>query len=332
MPTPWRCRLRWAAFCAPHSKVVLVRRILVASVAVSLLLAGCGSSESDSGSAGSSTLDSVKISKAKNPKVTVDKGFSVSKTTSKVVTEGGGDAVAAGDSIMVNYVAVNGRTGKQFDSSFTTEKPMTLTLSETAILPGFIKGLEKQKIGSRVLVAIPPKDGFGGAQKQLDIKKNDTMVFLFDVVSKVPTEVTGKSKALPSSLPKIKLDADKHPSGFTKTKTTKAKQTKASSHVVIQGDGPELAAGQTLTAQYVGQVYPDGDVFDESWTSAARSFQVGADSLIKCWDQQLVGQKIGSRVVLVCPADTAYGDTPPDGGKIKAGDTLIFAIDLLSAS
>ena len=44
------------------------------------------------------------------------------------------------------------------------------------------------------------------------------------------------------------------------------------------------------------------------------------------------GQKIGSRVVLVCPADTAYGDSPQAGGKIKPGDTLIFAVDLLDAS
>ncbi len=309
-----------------------MRRILLASVAVSLLLAGCGSSDSDGGSGGSGSLDDVKVSKAKNPKVSVDKGFTVSKTTSKVISEGAGDSVVEGDSVMVNYVAVNGRTGKQFDSSFTTEKPMTMALVQKSILPGFIKGLENQKIGSRVLVAIPSKDGFGQAQEQLDIKKNDTMVFLFDIVSKVPTEATGKSKALPSSLPKIKLDADKHPSGFTKTSSTKSKQSKASSYTVIQGDGPKLEAGQTLTAQYVGQVYPDGDVFDESWTSAARSFQVGSGSLIKCWDDLLVGQEIGSRVVLVCPADTAYGDSPQEGGKIKPGDTLIFSIDLLSAS
>lgn len=311
--------------------VVLVRRILMASVAVSLLLAGCGSSDSDgSDSSASGSLDSVKISKAKSPKVSVDKGFSVSKTASKVVTDGSGATVIEGDSINVNYVAVNGRTGKQFDSSFTTAKPMTLTLAEKAILPGFIKGLKDKKVGSRVLVAIPPKDGFGQAQEQLDIKKDDTMVFLFDIVSKA--EVAGKSKALPSSLPKITFDAAKHPSGFTKTSSTKAKQTKASAHTVIQGEGATLEAGQTLTAQYVGQVYPDGDVFDESWSSAPRAFEVGTAKLIKCWDDLLVGQKLGSRVVLVCPADTAYGDKPQEGGKIKPGDTLIFAIDLLSAS
>lgn len=307
-------------------KVVLVRRILLAAAATSLLLAGCGGSDS-----GGSGLGSVTVSKASSPKVTVAKGFSATKTTSKIVNEGAGPEVKTGDSVKVNYVAVNGRTGKQFDSSFTSNKPLTIPLVKDSILPGFIKGLTGQKIGARVLVSIPPKDGFNAAQKSLDIKKNDTMIFLFDLVSKVPTEVTGTAKKLPSDVPAIKLDKDNHPSGFTKTSKTAKKVATEKAYTVIQGKGATLAAGQTLTAQYVGQVYPDGGVFDESWSTSPRSFQVGAGSLIKCWDDLLVGQKIGSRVVLTCPADKAYGDSP-QGDVIKKGDTLIFAIDLLDAS
>jgi FKBP-type peptidyl-prolyl cis-trans isomerase len=309
-----------------------VRRILFATIAASMFLSGCGGDSDGGSAAGNGDLDSVTVSNAASPKVKVGKGFSVDKTKSKVVKEGGGEAIAEGDSVKLNYVAVNGRTGKQFDSSFTTQKPLTVTLTTKTILAGFVKGLDQQKVGSRVLVAISPKDGFGKANKQLETKKDDTLVFLFDVVSKVPTEVTGEAKALPSSLPKITLDADQHPSGFAKTSKTAATQTKESLHTVIQGDGAPIESGQTLTAQYVGQVYPDGKVFDESWTKGAASFPVGTGGLIKCWDDLLVGQKLGSRVVLVCPSDTAYGETPPDGGVIKAGDTLMFAIDLLDAS
>ena len=85
-------------------------------------------------------------------------------------------------------MAVNGRTGKQFDNSFTSKSPLTLTLDEHSALPGFLKGLTGQKVGSRVLVAIPPKDGFGQARTELGIKADDTMVFLFDIVAKVPAE------------------------------------------------------------------------------------------------------------------------------------------------
>ena len=54
--------------------------------------------------------------------------------------------------------------------------------------------------------------------------------------------------------------------------------------------------------------------------------------VIACWKDHLPGQKLGSRIVLVCPADTAYGDSPQPGGPIKPGDSLVFAIDLLDAS
>ncbi len=305
-----------------------MRRILLATVAAtSLVLAGCGGGDS-----GGSGLDDVKVSSSKNPKVTVAKGFKVTKTTSKVVKKGGGDKVASGDSIKISLAGVNGTTGKQFDSTYATGKPVTVSLGQ-GMLDGFNKGLVGQKVGSRVLVAIPPKDGFGATgQPSYNIKKDDTMVFLFDIVAKVPTEVTGTSKKLPDDLPQLKLDADKHPAGFTETKSMDKKKTKESANVVIQGKGDTVKKGQALTVQYVGQVYPTGPVFDESWSKQPASFQIGGEGLIKCWNNTLIGQKVGSRVVIVCPADTAYGDSPPEGSKIGKGDTLIFAVDLLDAS
>lgn len=311
----------------PTLKVVPVRRFLLASVAASLVLAGCGGSDSGGGS-----LGDVKVSSAKSPKVTVAKGFTASKTSSKVLKPGSGETLASGDAVKLNYVAVNGRTGKQFDSSFKSAKPLTLTLDTKAVLPGFVKGLEGKKIGSRVLVAIAPKDGFGQAQTSLDIKKNDTMVFLFDVVAKVPTEVTGTTEKLPADVPKVVYDADKHPTKFVKTSKTPAKITKEKATIVIQGKGAKITKGQTLTAQYVGQIYPDGDVFDESWTTTPRPFPVGAGGVIPCWDDLLVGQNIGSRIILACPGDKAYAESPPEGSTIKKNESLIFIIDLLDAS
>lgn len=313
-----------------------MRRILLVSAAALLVLAGCGDSDSNGGSESSGDLGTVKVNGSAKPKVSVGEGFSVDKTVSKVLKDGSGDKVVAGDAVKVNYVAVNGRTGKQFDSSFTTGTPFTVDLTEGSILPGFIKGLEGRTLGSRVLVAISPKDGFGQAQKQMDIKKNDTLVFMFDLVSKVPTEASGQAVPLPKDLPKITYDADGHPSGFKKTSTTKAKQTEPSAHVVVQGDGPAITKGQSVRFEYVGQVYPAGTIFDESW-SKAQPFMppIGTGKLIPCWDQLIPGQKIGSRVVLVCPSKVAYGDEPNDPNRspdIKAGDTLIFAIDLLDAS
>lgn len=306
-----------------------MNRIVVSVLSAVLLLSACGSEDSSADGKG---LDAIKVSKASTPKVTVAKGFATKSTETKVIEEGGGEAVKAGDTVKVNYLAVNGRTGKQFDSSFAAGAPATFTLDKSSILQGFITALEQQKIGSRVLVAISPKDGFGQDRKELDLLADDTMVFVFDLVSMVPTSAKGESKDLPSDLPELKLDDEKQPSKFVATDDTAKKPTKQSVDVLIEGDGPKVKADQTLSVQYVGQVYPDGKVFDSSWSRGTpASFQLTKGQLIDCWTDLLEGQKVGSRVVLVCPSDTAYGDEgrEPD---IKGGDTLVFAIDLLDAS
>lgn len=302
-----------------------MRRILAVSAAACLLLTGCGSDSSSS-----TNLDDITVNGGDNPKVDVGKDFSTKSTEKRVVTKGDGDQVADGDSVKVNYVAVNGRTGKQFDNSFTSKSPLTVTLDEKSALPGFVKALNGQVVGSRVLVAIPPKDGFGQANDQLGIKATDTMVFLFDIVAKVPSEASGEAKNLPKDVPDI-VEKDGQPASFKATKDTPDKVSKASAHVAIEGDGPAVEKGQSLSIQYVGQVYPDGEIFDSSWERGAPA-NLGLDQVIKCWQDLIPGQKIGSRVVLVCPADTAYGDKPQPGSPIKPGDTLMFAIDLLDAS
>lgn len=298
--------------------------MIPAALAVALLVAGCGSSAAG--------LDKVTVKGDKSPTVSVEKNFKATETTEKVVKKGTGDKVAEGDAVTLDYVAVNGRTGKSFDSSFKTGTPLVTTLKTGSVLPGFVKGLIGQTVGSRVLVAIAPKDGFGAAKDQLGLKADDTMVFLFDIVkaAKVPEAAEGKAQTLPSSLPKLTFDDKKHPVKFVKTSKSAAAASKMSTSVAIQGTGPAIKAGQSLTIQYLGQIYPVGKVFDESWSKQAATFQIGAGKLIKCWDDSLVGQKVGSRVILVCPSDVAYGKTgqAPD---IKGGDTLIFAVDLLAA-
>lgn len=294
--------------------------IVLVGLLSSVALSACGSD--------SSGLDSIKVSSGKSPSVKVDKGFSTTSTESRVVAEGSGEKLEKGDVVKLNYVAVNGRTGKQFDNSFKAS-PITFTLQDTPKLSGFVKGLTGQKIGSRVLVAIPPKDGFDADQPSLGIKKDDTMVFLFDVISKVPTEASGTPKKLPASVPELLLK-DGKPSGFKKTSSSPASIKKASAHVVIEGKGAAVKAGQTLSVQYLGQVYPGGTTFDSSWDRGEPA-SLSLQSVIKCWQDELPGQKVGSRVVLECPSATAYGKQG-SGDKIKPGDDLLFVIDILDAS
>ena len=271
------------------------------------------------------------MSDGETPEVTNAK-VSVDDTIVRVITEGDGDDVEKGDLISVHYIAINGRTGEEFDNSFANSAPMTLNLTEGRILTGFIKGLDGTKVGSRVLVAIPPKDGFAQENAQLGLEKDDTMLFLFDILGKVPEAASGDLVEAPAWVPSLTLD-DEEPTGFKVTESTPKDVTETSSHVLIKGNGEKITAGQTITVQYHGQIFPAGEVFDSSWERDAgpTSFQIGTGAVIQCWDDGLVGKTVGSRVILVCPADSAYGDQG-QGDIIKGGDTLIFAVDLLAAN
>lgn len=105
--------------------------------------------------------------------------------------------------------------------------------------------------------------------------------------------------------------------------------------VLSPGTGAKVTAGQVLVANYLGQTWDlkDGkpNVFDNSYDrKTPLGFPVGAGQVIKGWDQGLVGQTIGSRVLLSIPATLAYGATP-DGQNQLSGHALVFVVDLVDA-
>ena len=116
----------------------------------------------------------------KEPKVKVDSPWAIDKTRTKVLEPGKGPVIGEGQSVEVNYYGVNGRTGKKFDESFTRGKPIAFSLAQ--VVPGFSKGLVGQRQGSRVLIAMPGKDGYDatGGSPQAGIEVGDTLIFVVD--------------------------------------------------------------------------------------------------------------------------------------------------------
>ena len=100
---------------------------------------------------------------------------------------------------------------------------------------------------------------------------------------------------------------------------------------VVTGDGPPVEAGQTITADYFGQL-PDADApFDESFSREPFQAPIGAGQLIAGWDEGLVGVPVGSRVVMSIPSDLGYGDAGA-GPDIPGGATLFFVVDIIDAA
>ena len=61
------------------------------------------------------------------------------------------------------------------------------------------------------------------------------------------------------------------------------------------------------------------------------SVPIGTGHVIAGWDAGLVGQKVGSRVILTIPSAEAYGPSG-NGSAVPPNSDLIFVIDLVSAS
>lgn len=99
---------------------------------------------------------------------------------------GKGIKTATGDFVTVSYTGINLRTKKVFDTSAKTGQPATFQLA-TGAITGFVKGLTGQTVGSRMLLVIPPAQGYGTAgNTQAGIKGTDTIAFVVDILAIVP--------------------------------------------------------------------------------------------------------------------------------------------------
>jgi len=101
--------------------------------------------------------------------------------------------------------------------------------------------------------------------------------------------------------------------------------------VLVRGTGDAVEAGQDIEVHYLGQAW-GGGVFDTSYDRGETiTFPIGVGQVIAGWDQGLVGQQIGSRVLLSIPSHLGYGDRGVPQAGIRGGDTLVFVVDIVDA-
>ncbi len=311
-----------------------MRRIValfVISLFAGLALAACGSSAPPSPN-GSVT---AKGSFGSSPSITIPKQKPTSTLAVKTLIQGNGPTITKSDLFLSNFTIYvwSGTTNKLLDSTYSSS-PQVLPAS---LLPGIQSAVTGQKVGSRVLAVIPPKQGYGtSGNSQLGVTGSDTLVFVMDLIQKYSsgtvsasgTQVSSGGGDLPSvsaaqgSAPKVTI-----PKGVTPP-------TALVSKTLIKGSGPVVTKGEFVVAQYTGVNWRTGQVFDSSWQrNLPYSFKIGAtpSQVIPGWDQGLVGQTVGSRVLLVIPPKDAYGSAGQSQAGIKGTDTLVFVVDIISA-
>ncbi|HEV7741842.1 MAG TPA: FKBP-type peptidyl-prolyl cis-trans isomerase [Pseudolysinimonas sp.] len=275
--------------------------------------------------------DAVKVSGDFDtaPTVTFSAPVSVPALQRTVVIKGDGAELQDGALAQIHFTIFNGETGDNLDS--TGYEPTSLfqaTLDESSLLSGLVKTLRCSTVGSRVVGVVPAADAFGDqGNEQLGVAAGQPVVFVVDVVSVLPTQAQGDSVPLPAGFPDVVWADDGQPTVTIPDADPPADLKVAT---VITGDGAVVQAGDNVTVQYQGVNWTGGAVFDQSWGRGPTSFTT--DGVIAGFGAAMVGQTVGSRVVVIIPPDQGYG---PQGGNSGAGiakdDTLVFVIDILAA-
>jgi peptidylprolyl isomerase len=171
------------------------------------IIAGCGSSESSSIAVGQENPNAGKEAAkyetststssaptaptastpktgplSKEPKVPTPSGPPPTSLVKKEIIKGTGAEAVAGDTVSVNYVGADYKSGKVFDASWKRNEPFSFTLGKGQVIKGWDEGVAGMKVGGRRELIIPPSLGYGAAGKPPSIPPNETLIFVVDLL------------------------------------------------------------------------------------------------------------------------------------------------------
>ncbi|MFD5600214.1 FKBP-type peptidyl-prolyl cis-trans isomerase [Leucobacter sp. NPDC058333] len=334
----------------------LTRAIAPVALVGALLLAGCsggGSAKADADGtdclASGKASSSVKVSGSVGDdlKLTSDTPVSTKKIERSVIKEGKGDVVEAGQSVLTSMTLFSGA-----DGSVLQQLPANaITVDKGGLADWAYEGLRCATAGEQVALAAPYADVFGDQDPKetgLDnITADDSLVIVMEFGeisdaadaaaatgepgtledSELLKKAEGKSVKAPAGFPTVKL-ADNGEPTITIPKGVDA-PTKLSIATLIEGDGETVKPGDRVYVNYRGVIWSTGEEFDSSWSRGAPA-NFMTTGVIGGFQKALEGQKVGSQVISVVPAeDGGYGAAGLKQQGHKEDDVMVFVLDIL---
>lgn len=296
--------------------------LLVTGTAMSaaLLLVGCS---------GGGGLRSVEITDedrdpGQSPSVDFETPVKVEGNETKVLEEGDGADVDPGDTLMVQMSIYSGSDKSPLGESYSQGAGQVLSFDDDLKerVPELYEAMDGMKVGGVVAYS---SDATAGQSGQED--DDSTAVEVYEIIDEIPSGVEGEMKDSPEGLPAV-TENDEGVPEIAKPEGDAPDEVR--SEYLIEGDGEEVAEGDTVVADYVGVRWEDGEAFDSSYENGSPA-ALPLDTMIPGWAEGLEGKKAGSRVIMSVPAEKAYGtaeELGEDSG-YPTGD-LVFVVDILS--
>lgn len=211
----------------------------------------------------------------------------IKKTDVKVGT---GKTIEAGDQVWMLYTGTF-KNGEVFDSTDKHEgKPFAFVVGTGQVIPGWDKGVPGMKVGGERKLEIPWKDAYGERGSDIIPPKTD---LYFDM----------KALAVLKKGDEDLIDVDE----------------------VKKGDGPQAAAGSTVTIDYVGTL-PGGTEFESTKKlGKPLTFTIGKNEVMTGLEEGVKGMRVGGKRHVTVPP--RYGK-PEGSDVIPANSVLFFDIEL----
>ena len=258
------------------------------------------------------TSDSVTVEGSFGEVSTADfeLGQTVDELQRTVVTEGEGAQIAAGDYVEYALSAFDGETGERLgDAGYVGGELFPAVVSSDT---GLSQILGCATVGSRLSIAFPGTAETGSA------------VYIVDVLRVTPMAAWGEAQEPVEGAPEVTLDED----GVPDVVIPDAEAPEELQIIVLkEGDGPEVATGDTTLLQYHGVDWATGETFDESWTTGS-PMVIEGNPYVAGFVAALEGQPVGSQILAIIPPELAYGEDPE--AHALGGKTLVFVIDILA--
>ncbi len=328
-------------------------RVVAVLAVPALFLTACGSEDSgssDDSSPAAEPVATVSGEPDSPPEISVDEDAQVGdETVVEVVNEGDGAEVKEGDFVRVDVVGQvmgtdmellntwasteQAQSGEEAEGGEAPRQQFVVQVGAESSLPApATSPLAGTKAGSRVQVEGPVAEMLGAGATEAGFAEDDGVLWVFDIAETVTVDATahaeGEQAATEEGLPEVTAEGDEAP--VITIPEGQDPPGELQEQVLIEGDGPEVAEGQGVIAQYLGVTWADGETFDSSWErGAASGFQIGTRSVVAGWDQGLADNRVGDRVLLVIPPDLGYGDQETGNGAIPPDSTLVFVVDII---
>lgn len=284
--------------------------LVVAAGLLAVALTGCSSNPNAScdgalPSGKASDLVSATGKIGGTPKI--DAPYPIDSTTSQrtILTQGSGEQVQQGQVAEITFSIVDGKSGQVAQNS-TGETPLPLTTSSSnGLVNAITKGLQCTTVGSRVAIVASPEtlgQAAGGS----------SAVIVVDVLRTSLSAANGAVRPSVSGFPTVVLAPTGQP-GITIPSSGGA-PSKVRSEVLKAGDGTVVKKEGTIVLQYTAVGWESKQPTTSSWSNGGPDIadMATGQSQIQSADNsvlpqsmlgELVGQKVGSQLVIETPKD-----------------------------